>query len=444
MNTPTSRTLLWLVVATFLLPLSAFAQKAPEGTATPPPSGGPLTPPGPPGRTMKSLEQVEPRTDLQVLYDLNHDGDEDDEQYEIVIRAAGSYYLSKNLLVSRPNGIIVRASGVTIDLNGFAVQKFLVGGNGIEIGEGAFAGILSHGCVVKNGSISGFAYGIRSVSSGVNFPRGGVFSGLHVSACSTKALEAGEDWLIEDCRVTDNSGDGIFSEKGGTIRDCVAARNGTAGGSNVGIRAGPGSSIIRCVASRNIVTHGILGLGNSKITECIASENTSDGTTSAGIGAGAGALLSRCLAHTNRSTAATSSPSTGAGFDLGGSTTIENCVAVANEGDGIQIDGDSFVRGNNCDGNGVSGDGAGIHVTAGDTRVEGNNVSDNDRGIDIDFAGSLIIKNSAAGNTVNYDIAANNVFGEIVDRRTPASAAFAGSAAPSSVATTDPWANFAY
>ncbi len=92
----------------------------------------------------------------------------------------------------------------------------------------------------------------------------------------------------------------------------------------------------------------------------------------------------------------------------------------------------------------AGGDAAGIHSTGADNRIEGNNVTDNTRGIDVDSTGTLIIKNSAAGNTINYEIAANNVFGAIVDRTAPASAAVSGSTAPSSAGTTDPWANFSY
>jgi hypothetical protein len=56
----------------------------------------------------------------------------------------------------------------------------------------------------------------------------------------------------------------------------------------------------------------------------------------------------------------------------------------------------------------------------------------------------VIVSNSAKQNTTNYDIAANNVFGAIVDRTAPASAAVSGNSAASSVGTTDSWANISY
>jgi hypothetical protein len=88
-----------LIVSALRVPPSAFAQ-------------GPLTPPGAPAPTMKTLDQIEARTDVLTLA-----GDAD---YHHIITQAGSYYLSGNLFVTKPNGIYVRlVEGVTIDLNGF-------------------------------------------------------------------------------------------------------------------------------------------------------------------------------------------------------------------------------------------------------------------------------------------------------------------------------------
>src|SRR4051812_37700228 len=78
----------------------------------------------------KTLQQIEPRTDLKVLYDQNHDNVGDDANYEVVISAAGSYYLSSNMgttgspmPVTRANAIHVTVEGVTVDLNGFQIQR---------------------------------------------------------------------------------------------------------------------------------------------------------------------------------------------------------------------------------------------------------------------------------------------------------------------------------
>jgi parallel beta-helix repeat protein len=102
------------------------------------------------------------------------------------------------------------------------------------------------------------------------------------------------------------------------------------------------------------------------------------------------------------------------------------------------------IRGNTCSNNGNgAGDGANIHATSNNNRIEGNHCTIADRGIDVDVAGNLIIKNTCSGNTIDWVFAADNVFGPIVNRTTPASAAVSGFA-PSSLGVTDGNANFTY
>jgi secreted PhoX family phosphatase len=109
---------------------------------------------------------------------------------------------------------------------------------------------------------------------------------------------------------------------------------------------------------------------------------------------------------------------------------VTGCTASANTGDGIQVDNLSRVEGNICQGNGAAeGDGAGIHVTGRKNRIDSNMATSNDRGIDIDAGGNLIVRNDSSNNTTNYDIVAGNPNANI---ETPGA----------NFVLTRPWANF--
>src|SRR6478609_6295158 len=90
-----------LLLPAILLPLALIAQ-------------GPLTPPGAPAPAGKTLQQIEPRTDVATLAG--------DASAVFVISAPGSYYLSGNVAaVAGKAGIAIAAAEVALDLNGFAI-----------------------------------------------------------------------------------------------------------------------------------------------------------------------------------------------------------------------------------------------------------------------------------------------------------------------------------
>jgi hypothetical protein len=79
---------------------------------------GPLTPPGAPAPTMKTLQQVEPRIEINAT---NTPGDADSI---FKITEPGSYYLTGNVAgVSGKHGIEIAASDVTLDLMGFFTDR---------------------------------------------------------------------------------------------------------------------------------------------------------------------------------------------------------------------------------------------------------------------------------------------------------------------------------
>lgn len=410
-----------LISAFQLFSLSAFSQ-------------GSLTPPGAPGPTMKRLDEVEPRTNLQGS-PAPAGVDTTNANYQFVINQPGSYYLSGNVGVTKTNGILINAEGVTLDLNGFQIARSSgSGGDGIQIS------VQAHRCSLGNGSVKGFAVGINGIN-GNSGARGSKLRELDVSGCTSTAIMGGPGAVLEGCRVHDNTGtNGISCGTACNLTNCTASNNTV----TFAIAAGVGGALSNCTVSNNTASYGIYADAGSSITHCNAVGNVGTDVFSTGIGTSTGCTITASTSYGNYSNSATLSSYTGVGFDVGSGNTIQGCTAANNRGDGIRLLNFTLARGNNCTSNGWNGDGAGIHAVSFSNRIEANNVLINDRGIDVDSPGNVIIQNSAKQNTTNYDIVANNVFGAIVDRTAVASAAVTGNSAASSAGTTDPWANISY
>ena len=383
---------------------------------------------------MKRLDEVEPRTNLQAT-PAPTSVDTTNASYHFVINQPGSYYLSSNLGVTKANGIQINAEDVTLDLNGFAISR--AGGNG---GDGIQVAATAHRARILNGSLRGFAFGTNG-GNAFSGPRDCKFRDLSISGCTSTAISMGPGALAESCQVHDNTGDNGFSSGfGSTLTNCVASHNTV----TYAIFAAVGSTVTNCTASYNNCTFAIQLDSGSSLTNSNALLNTSTATLSGGIGTSIGCTITASTAHGNTTTA-TRSQLTGMGFYLGPSNTIQGCTASNNAGNGIHLNRSSLARDNNCASNGSpTGGGAGIFAYFVSNRIEGNNVVENTRGIEVNNAGNVIVRNTARGNTVNYVIAANNVFGAIVDRTAPACAAVSGNSAPSSAGTTDPLANISY
>ena len=312
------------------------------------------------------------------------------------------------------------------------------GGDGIW----AAAGASISGCTVRNNGANGiFAKEGSRISDctalanglkGIEVLNNCVLSDCTVQDNQDRGIQAGSNTSISDCTANNNDGTGVVSGNNSSIRGCsVMDSQGsgiTAGHSSsiigclaqgntgpAGIKVGNGSVVTECAAKENIGSYGIQAGTSCSIKNCSASLNKGTGSISYGIFASNGSTILACTAYLNNTT--NSAPFTsnqGIGIGVASSAIVKNCSSYANYGDGIKLSGDCLVEGNTCDGNGVGGaDGAGIHSTSSDNRIDGNTVTDNDRGIDVDSSGNLIVRNSASGNSTQYSIAAGNDTGTI-------------------------------
>lgn len=213
-----------------------------------------------------------------------------------------------------------------------------------------------------------------------------------------------------------------------------SASNGRVDGVRASVNAGNGISVgIGCAVSNCSAYLNSLG-GIATGTGCTVFNCSAYGNAGNGIGVATGGTVSFCSAYEN----------VGYGISANNGSTVADCTARANTLDGIACVSGCVIRGNNCQASGLGGDGAGIYASGSDTRVEGNNCTSADRGIHVDDDGNIIIRNTCAGNGINWVIVANNVVGPIIDRTAPASAAISGDSAPDSTGSTHPNANFTY
>ncbi len=364
-------------------------------------TAGVLEPSAAPGPTMKTLDEVEPRTAVNAT---NTPGDSG-SSYKITV--AGSYYLTDNVTgVSGKKGIEITADNGTLDPNGVA----LVGVPGSLRGVDVFGAGLKN-ITIKNGTISNWGSD-GCVTAGTDNSR---LERLHASDNGGIGLWSGRNSIVKNCTARDNGSHGVSVLNNSVITGCTAVSNDI-----WGIFAGEESTVTACTAAENGFYGIALGAGCT-VTNCTARNNGSDGINCS-IGA---STITGCTANYN----------TGAGIKVE-SGTVTNCVVVRNSGDGIlvsygqgivkscsaalntgngiKVAADSYVVANNCTANGWSGDAAGIHVTGSGNRIEGNEVNDNDRGIDVDSGGNLIVKNSASGNAPNYALTGTNTVGPII------------------------------
>lgn len=208
---------------------------------------------------MKTLTQVEPRTLIAAV--------------PYTITNSGSYYLTGDVGSGGLGGIVIRASGVTVDLNGFSVV-------GSTIGISASVSGLSD-VVIRNGTVR------RCTGAGIDLSS--------VRKCQ-----------IEHVLVCDNGGIGLSVGGASMVNLCTASGN-----SGSGIGANESSAVFNCISQSNKVD------GIVVTSQCRVSENLCDGNGSTATNAGIHAT-----GRANRIEANNVSRNQGLGVSVGGSDTL--------------------------------------------------------------------------------------------------------------------------
>lgn len=371
---------------------------------------GPITPPPGP---VTSTPGPEPRVAINAT---NTPGDADSM---FKITQPGSYYLAGNITgVAGKHGIEIAASGVTIDLNGFDLVG-VAGMGGFDGVSVTVAGISN--LAVRNGSVR--QWGDDGVDLAAFSPTTCIVKDVRATGNGGDGVVVGAHSLVSDCTASSNGGDGIELSFNSAASGCVASSNG-----QDGINGDVTNVIAHCTAYANGFDGINAGIG-SKVTDCVAYDNTDDGFV-----IGSSGHIEGCASYGNG----------GFGIELFYSCDVVNCTSHHNVLHGIVGIDRCNIVGSTCVRNGLSGGPAsGIYISGDNGRIEGNTCTENNRGIEIDGDGNFVVRNVCGGNSIaNWDIAANNVCGPILNRTAPASAAILGNSASSSLGTTDANANF--
>lgn len=408
-NTRTWAAAAWLLCTLYFPPATARAQ-------------GSLAPPGAPAPTMKTLQQIEPRTDVLTLPGNGNN--------LFIISQSGAYYLTTNLTgVASKNGISVQADNVTLDLNGFTLfggvtnsqQAILVNGPHVAViirdgtitgwgGNGITAGNANN-CefmrlrIITNGGIGLKVGGGNTVANcivmgnagdGIDTTSNALLTDCNVSG-NVKGLSTGNGCTVRNCTVNDNLNSGIITGDNCLLADCNVAGNSNTNYTATGIATGNACIVRNCDESGSSL-YGIIVGQNCSVLGSAANANSSYGliafTGSTIVGCAANANIDSGVYTTSGCTVKDSTACTNeTGFEVGDGCTIKDCTADYDYGEG-------FITGNDCTVSGCTAvsDGDGFYLLSECTVVNCTACANDVFGITVDYS-CLVKDNTTASNS---------------------------------------------
>lgn len=371
------------ITTALAIPLLTLAAAAPAGPLVPP--AGSVAP------TMKTLQEVEPRT---VINGVNTPGDSDST---FVIAQPGAYYLAESFgIASGKTGISVTASNVTIDLNGYTITGY-AGSKSAIVVEGQTVRVSVRNGIIINPKIDG----IDLIAPQVSTPQSSVVENVIVRGAARHGIRI-VDGEVLGCKVHTSGDDAILAySSSGTIHPVHVERCIVTDAAKVGIQIERGS--IRDCTLTGIGEHAIF-LHYGRVENCYVD------------GAMGGVWADDRVAVTDST--------------------------FRNTRNGVTVGVGSVVRNNSIGWADRNGEAVGITCQNwGGTRVEGNNITGCGIAIRCAAANNLVIGNSIWNTTTAVSAVPGNRVGTMVSA--PASGAINGNTG-GGLGTTDPHANILY